>query len=109
MASRGGRHRINDTPNPGWSANRKLSGFHGETSPVKSASLQRLVGHSWRVYREQSAKLEALLPVCPSSAHNRRKALSKRPISEKRANRVCGRNLQRPTIDDQVARTCRVC
>jgi hypothetical protein len=54
------------------STNRKLSGFDGGISPVKSACRQRLVGHYWRVYREQSANPEALLPVGPSSNRNRR-------------------------------------
>ena len=40
-----------------------LSGFNGGISPVKSASLQRLVGHCWRVYREQSVNPEALLSL----------------------------------------------
>ena len=35
----------------GSSANWTLSGFHGGISLVKSVSLQRLVGHCWRVYR----------------------------------------------------------
>jgi hypothetical protein len=32
-------------PAPGLSANRKLSGFHGGISPVKSASRQKYNGH----------------------------------------------------------------
>ena len=36
------------------SANQKSSGIDGGIGSVKSASLQRLVGHSWRVCRYQS-------------------------------------------------------
>ncbi len=39
------------------------------SSPYKSASLQRLVGHCWGVYREQSAN-GGLTSGLPSPAHD---------------------------------------
>jgi hypothetical protein len=47
---------------------RKLSGFHGGISPV--CVRQRSFTDNKRVYREQSADPQALVPVCLSSNQN---------------------------------------